>query len=92
MAAKKKSPKPCDSDVFTSSDKFERLCRHQIAEMMTEALKAENDKLTFTDNDPRLTDIVCYDFVNAYANCGDPVESAWEVFEEHEGSFLSKAC
>jgi len=74
--------------AFTSSDKFERLYRHEIANLMNDGLEESeivdvNDVDHFNEDDPRLTDEVCYSFVNAYANCGDPLESVLEVLDEY---------
>lgn len=37
----------------------------------------------FVENDERLTDEICYSFVNEFANCGDAVESVIEVLSDY---------
>ncbi len=78
MAAKKKTAKPTGADVFSSSDRFERLTRANIADLMNVTLVEESFK-ALTDTDVRLTDEVCYEFVNSYANNGSSEESTREV-------------
>lgn len=73
--------------AFTSSDKFERLYRREIAEYLNLGCEESeivdtNDVELFAENDDRLTDEVCYAFVEWWSNCGDAVESTLEVLEE----------
>lgn len=81
MAAKKKTVKPSHDDVFTSSDGFERLIRCNIADLMNPTLVMESFK-PLSDNDVRLTDEVCYGFVESFSNCGDEEEATKEVLVE----------
>jgi hypothetical protein len=41
-----------------------------------------NDVEHFADDDDRLTDEVCYSFVEWCSNCGDAVEATLEVLDE----------
>ena len=70
--------------VFTSADKFERLARHEIADMMNGCIEDLPEPLEpFAQTDPRLTDAVCYEFVEWYANCGSKLESTMETLAEY---------
>lgn len=71
-------------DVFSSSDRFERLTRAEIADFFNEGLELHDDDMRlFSVDDDRLSDEVCYAFVEWYSNCGDPMQCIIEVLEEY---------
>ncbi len=73
------------TETFTSADRSERLLRAEIAELINSGLEAGRlaDVARFSPDDVRLTDEVCYAFVNEYVNNGDPLESTLNLLEEH---------
>lgn len=72
--------RPCDT--FTSSDRFERITRAEVAESLSEHLRTP-----VSPEDDRLTDELCYEYVNLLSQTGDPKE-CWEEMEADEDAPL----
>lgn len=73
-------------DVFTSEDKFERLTRAEVVEILNTGLAEQQGTLgveAFDEGDDRLTDEVCYYVANEWSNNGDPVETTQNTLAEH---------
>lgn len=74
------------TEVFTSADRFERLNRAEIAEILNSGLAELEGTLNVTPFEPddgRLTDEVCHTVVNEWSNNGDPVETTSNTLAEH---------